>query len=189
MIEEWKPIKGYEGCYEISSMGRVKSVERKVYNPGVLGEGCYRTVPERIRKPNIMKGYHCVSLAKDKQYKVFRIHRLVMEHFVGQAPSSEYQVNHIDGDKSNNCVDNLEWVTPQENTLHAIENGLRHNPDEETKKKMGEATKKRWRDPKYRMFQQEMAKKLWSDEETHKKRAFAIKEGIARAKERRMVNG
>ena len=189
MVEEWKPIQGYEGCYEISSLGRVKSVERKVYNPCVLGDGCYRTVPEKIRKPNIMKGYHCVGLVKNKSIKIFRIHRLVIEHFVGQAPSQEYQVNHIDGDKSNNRVENLEWVTPKENTQHAIKTGLRHNPDDDTKKKMGEATKKRWCDPNYRKFQQEMAKNLWSDEEHHKKRSLAIKEGIARAKERRIVNG
>lgn len=189
MAELWKPIKGYEGYYEISSMGRVKSVERKVYNPFVLGDGCYRTVPERIRKPNIMKGYYCVALIKDKHTKVYRIHRLVIEHFVGQAPTEEHQVNHIDGDKSNNCVTNLEWVTPKENTQHAIENGLRHNPNDETKKKIGEATKKRWLKPEYRKFQQEMAKQLWSDKENHKKRAYAIKEGIARAKERRFANG
>ena len=189
MEEIWKPITDYEGLYEISSMGRVKSIERKVYNPGVIGDGNYRTVPERIRKPNIMKGYRCVSLIKNKKHKVFRIHRLVIEHFMGQAPSPEYQVNHIDGDKSNNCVENLEWVTPKENTLHAIENGLRHNPNEETKKKMGEATKKRWRDPNYRKFQKELAKKLWSDEKTHKMRSLAIKNGIAQAKERRMQNG
>lgn len=189
MVEEWKPIKGYEGYYEISSFGRIKSIERKVYNPGVIGEGSYRTVPEKIRKPNIMKGYHCICLIKNKSHKVFRVHRLVMEHFVSEAPSQEHQVNHIDGDKSNNHVENLEWVTPKENTQHAIANGLRHKPSDETKKKMGLATKKRWQDPKYQKFQQEMAKKLWSDEEIHRQRALAIKEGIARAKERRMCNG
>ena len=188
-MEIWKPIKGYEGYYEISNKGRVKTVMRKVYNPGVLGDGCYRTVPEKIRKPNIMKGYHCVALIKDKHTKVYRIHRLVIEHFVGQAPSEEYQVNHIDGDKSNNCVENLEWVTPKENTHHAIENGLRHNPDEETKRKMGEASKKLWQNPEYRKFQSEMAKSMWADKEIHKKRAKAIKDGIARAKERRLANG
>ena len=189
MVEEWKPIKTYEGFYEISSLGRVKSVERKVYNPSVLGEGCYRTVPEKIRKPNIMKGYHCISLIKNKSHKVYRIHRLVIEHFKEEAPSSEHQVNHIDGDKSNNCVDNLEWVTPKENTQHAIKTGLRCNPDEVTKKKMGEASRKMWQNPEYRLNQIEKAKAIWSDKEHHKKRSLAIKEGIAKAKERRMQNG
>ena len=188
MTEIWKPIKGYEGLYEVSSMGRIKSIERKVYNPGVLGNGCYRTVPEKIRKPNIMKGYHCISLIKNNKYKVYRIHRLVIEHFVGEAPSIEHQVNHIDGDKSNNRVENLEWVTPKENTHHAIKNGLRCNPNEETKRKMGEASKRLWQNPNYRKFQSEMAKKLWSDKERHKERSLAIKQGIARAKERRLNN-
>ena len=162
MNELWKPIKEYEGYYEISSLGRVKSVERKVYNPCVLGNGCYRTVPERIRKPNIMKGYHCVALLKEGKTKVFRIHRLVMEHFGEKQPSEEYQVNHIDGDKSNNCIENLEWVTPLENTTHAIKNGLRKkHPTDETLKKMSKASKKRWKNTEYRNFQVQMMTNVW----------------------------
>ncbi len=182
-MEEWKPIADYEGYYEISSYGRVKSVERVVEHPSLVNGAKYKTIPERIRKPNIMKGYHCVSLAKDGKYKVYRIHRLVIEHFGEAQPSEEHQVNHIDGDKGNNHIENLEWVTPKENTCHAIKNGLRHNPNEETKRKMGEASKRMWQNPDYRKFQSEMAKSRWADEETHKKRSLAIKRGIAKAKE------
>ena len=189
MDEIWKPIDGYEDCYEISCLGRIKSVERKVYNPAVLGNGCYRTVPERIRKPNVMKGYHCIALRKDNKVKVFRVHRLVMEHFGEKQPSEEYQVNHIDGNKSNNCIDNLEWVTPRENTLHAINMGLRYNPTEETKKKMSEASKRAWQNPEYRENQVRVAKAAWKDTTRHKERSEAIRRGIARAKERSMNDG
>ena len=181
--EVWKPIVNYEGYYEISSYGRVKSVERVIEHPSLVNGAKHKTIPERIRKPNIIKGYHCIALIKDKVKKVFRIHRLVIEHFGEAQPSEEYQVNHIDGYKSNNHIDNLEWVTPKENTCHAIKNGLRHNPDEETKKKMSEASKRNWQKLEYRKFQSEIAKSMWADKELHKKRSVAIKRGIAKAKE------
>lgn len=154
MEELWKPIEGYED-YEISSLGRVKSLAR-------LTTTGNRSVPERIREPNVMKGYHCITLRKDKKIKVFRIHRLVIEHFGDKQPSEEYQVNHIDGDKSNNCIDNLEWVTPRENTTHAFENGLRkRHPTKETLDKMSKASKARWTDISYREFQTQMMTDTW----------------------------
>lgn len=162
MDEIWKPIENYEGYYEISSHGRVKSIERKIHCPTVLGTGCCRTVPERMLKHNLMKGYHCVTLQKDGKVKVFRVHRLVIEHFGEKQPSAEYQVNHIDGNKNNNCIDNLEWVTPLENTHHAIETGLRkRHPTEETLVKMSKASKERWQDKDYREFQKKMMKDTW----------------------------
>ena len=133
MEELWKHIEGYED-YEISSLGRVKSLARLTTTKN-------RSVPERLLKPNVMRGYRCVTIRKDNNVKVFRIHRLVIEHFGEKQPSEEYQVNHIDGDKSNNRIDNLEWVTPRENTLHAINTGLRHNPSEQTKKKNRQAAR------------------------------------------------
>ena len=190
MDEIWKPIIDYEGLYEISSHGRVKVVERVIEHPALVNGAKYKTIPEKIRKPNIMKGYHCIGLIKDKKTKVFRIHRLVMEHFGETRPTEEHQVNHIDGDKSNNRIDNLEWVTPKENTNHAIENGLRHNPTDETKKKMGMASKNAWQNPDYRKAQSDRAKSMWSDEEKHLKMSMAIKRGIAKAKEvRKNGNG
>lgn len=185
MEEFWKPIVDYEGIYEISSHGRVRIVERVIEHPALVNGAKYKTIRAKIRKPNVMKGYHCIALIKDKKTKVFRIHRLVMEHFGEVQPSEEHQVNHIDGDKSNNHIENLEWVTPKENTHHAIENGLRHNPNEETKKKMGEASKRMWQNPDYRKFQSEMAKSKWANTEIHAKRSMAIKRGIAKAKEER----
>lgn len=181
--EIWMPIRGYEGLYEVSSLGRIKSLERPVYRKS---DGSFiRMTPEIIRTPNIMAGYHCICLIKNAQHKVFRIHRIVLETFAGDAPTSEHQVNHIDGNKANNSIGNLEWVTPMENTRHAIETGLRKPDSTITKKKKGEATKRRWDDPEYRKMQSEMSKRLWSDPEKHKLRAAQIKEGIHKARLRK----
>ena len=156
--ENWKPIPGYEGLYEVSNYGRVKSLER-------LSSDGARTVPERIRKPNIMKDYHCVCLIKNGKHKVFRVHRLVAECFISPQPTPEHQINHIDGDKSNNYVGNLEWVLPIENTRHAIRMGLKKNPSEETKRKIGDASRKSWENPEYKKKQSERMLATWNNEE------------------------
>ena len=98
-IEEWKDIKGYEGLYQVSNLGRVKSLPRK-YAP-----------KERILKPEIGKrGYPYVVFSYNKERKTLKIHRLVAETFIPN-PDNLPQVNHKDENKSNNCVENLEWCT------------------------------------------------------------------------------
>lgn len=169
--EVWKPIKGYEGLYEISNFGRVKTIERMVYNPGVIGDGEYRKVPEYITYGSCQRGYHSVSLHDlSGGIKRLRVHRLVAEHFIGPQPAPDYQVNHIDGNKSNNCVENLEWVTPKENTHHAIRTGLRHGMSEEMKKKHSANLKRLWsEDLQYKENQSKSAKAYWSDPEWREK--------------------
>lgn len=170
MNEIWMPVKGYEGLYEISNLGRVKSLERRVYNPAVLGDGNTRKVPERIRKHNIQHGYHCVALITDHKTKVFRVHRLVAEHFIGPQPTPEHQVNHIDGNKANNCVDNLEWVTPKENTQHAIQMGLRESSFSEDRRKMiSEKSKQNWQNDDYRKAQKERMLLNWQNPDYREK--------------------
>lgn len=171
ILEElWKPVKNYEGLYEISNFGRVKTIEHKIHHDGVNGSAKLKTVKERIRKPNIMKGYHCIALLKDGNRKVYRIHRLVIEHFGEKQPSVEYQVNHIDGDKSNNRIDNLEWVTPKENTTHAIETGLRPKYlNEETKRKISINGKIAQNKPDRLKANSESSKRMW---ERRKKGGF-----------------
>lgn len=114
MQEIWKDIVDYEGRYQISNLGNVKSL------PKINGLYIRK---EKILTPKKKKtGYLFVALSKDKDIKYFHIHRLVAQHFL---PLSEkIFVNHKDGNKSNNHVSNLEWVTGLENIKHAWENDL-----------------------------------------------------------------
>lgn len=112
MQEIWKDIKGYEGYYQISNLGKVKSLKFNHSNKN------------KLLNPFDNEGYTRVKLYINKQGKRFLVHRLVAETFIPN-PENKPFVNHIDGNKSNNCVANLEWVTASENTIHAIENGLR----------------------------------------------------------------
>lgn len=118
--EVWKPVPGYEGLYEISNMGNVKSLARmKPYRDG------FRRFPGGILKPNkINGGYRLVMLTNSHTRKGFLVHRLVAESFI-ENPNCLPQVNHIDGNKENNTVSNLEWCTAKENMLHSVKNRLR----------------------------------------------------------------
>jgi hypothetical protein len=113
-------IKGYEGLYEISEDG-------KVYSTGKGNSTCpfyseYREIPAR-KKPT---GYLHIKLFKNGVRKYYSIHRIVALNFIPN-PENKPQVNHKDGNKSNNTVENLEWVTSKENIIHSIENGLQVN--------------------------------------------------------------
>ena len=110
MKEEWRDIKGYEGKYQISNMGNVVSLK---YH---RGESSKQLKPRYPKPPHNEYGY--VVLSKDNKVQHFYLHRLVAEHFISNPENKPY-VNHKDGNKHNNNVDNLEWVTPLENTLHA----------------------------------------------------------------------
>lgn len=112
--EIWKDIKGYEGKYEISNFGRVKSHLK-------IGTPTYYKTPI-LSTP----GYYTVCLSKDGKvsYSV-GIHRLVAEAFVENTDKTKTEVNHKDGNKLNNYYENLEWVTRKENNEHAIKSGLR----------------------------------------------------------------
>ena len=129
MKEIWKSIKGYDGVYEVSNFGRVRGLDRYV-NYGysdVLHKG--QILKSRCHK----NGYYVVTLSSWKQREGYEnigftingithyklVHRLVAEAFIPN-PNNKKTVNHIDGNKANNCVTNLEWATQSENNLHAV---------------------------------------------------------------------
>lgn len=166
--EVWVDIPGYEGIYMISNYGQVKTVERKVYNPGVLGDGCYRTVPEKIRKHNIMKGYHMVALINNSK-KLYRVARLVLIAFGFPQPSPQHQVSYLDGNKDNLHISNLKWMTPSESVNYAMSIGRILPPSDERRRKTSEQLKKRWQDPEYRKTETERMKFRWSDPDNKEK--------------------
>lgn len=110
-------IKGYEGLYRISENGRVFARASK-YNNKVKEGRLFE-----VLQSDTHNGYKRVSLRKLGKYKSKKVHRLVMESFVGI--NNDLQVDHLDGDKHNNNLWNLEYVTPRENTLRAVKLGLK----------------------------------------------------------------
>ena len=123
-VEVWKDVNGFEGHYQISNLGRVKSLRRKF----LCGNGGYRILDETIAKlTKDNKGYYRKCLLNHGYKKSERIHRLVAKHFIPN-PQNKPQINHINGIKTDNRVENLEWATNGENQSHAYKLGLRdHN--------------------------------------------------------------
>lgn len=114
----WQPVRGWEGVYEVSCTGEVRRV--------LPGPNARVGVARRLgRHPT---GYLQVQLTLRGRVETKKVHRLVAEAFLGAPPSPEYEVNHVDGDKENNHVSNLEWVTRTANMRHAVRAGLR--PDQ-----------------------------------------------------------
>jgi len=119
-----KPIKDYEGLYSITSDGRVYSHGRFVQGDKDWREGRYLN-PEVSNR-----GYYRVDLRINQKHDRRTVHRLVCEYFLDN-PYNKPQVNHKDGDKTNNDVSNLEWCTQLENNIHAHATGLNKGPQGE----------------------------------------------------------
>jgi len=114
--ERWRPITGYEGQYEVSDTGRIKSLKRK-------GKGTPHT-QDLIRKTNYLpKGQELVSLSKNGKVKTLLVHRLVAKAFLPN-PNNYPQINHLDGNRKNNNLDNIEWCNQAQNQKHAWDTGL-----------------------------------------------------------------
>lgn len=118
--EEWRPFPGFFDTYEVSDHGSVRSVERSVR--GTLG-GSYTLLPHLMKQTVSNAGYMRVSLKACGKAFTRSVHRAVAQAFIPN-PSGKTQVNHINGDKTDNRVENLEWVTPKENIAHAYSTGL-----------------------------------------------------------------
>lgn len=116
MTERWVPVAGFEGFYEVSDLGRVRSLDRFVTHKT---PGSVRKCPGQILTPGTeAKGYLFVTLWRDGSCQYVKVHHLVARAFL---PASEKpQINHKDFDKKNNGASNLEWVTAQENSRHRI---------------------------------------------------------------------
>ena len=113
--ELWKDIPGYEGLYQVSNLGNVKSIDRYVPHKTFGKKFCKgRTMATHINNA----GYVTVNLCKGNHYKSFDIHRLVAITFIPVSDITGMEVNHKDEDKWNNCAENLEWVTKSENNLY-----------------------------------------------------------------------
>jgi len=111
-MEIWKNVVGYEENYVCSSKGEIKSIKRN-----------------KVLKPNKSSLYYSVDLCKSGEIKRHLIHRIIATAFHENVENKE-QVNHINGNKLDNSVNNLEWVTRSENQLHSIRIGLRHTRGE-----------------------------------------------------------
>lgn len=113
--EEWRPVVGHEEWYAVSNWGRVKRIKasRRAYAGRLLS---HNTLTKH--------GYAEILICKNGQQERAKIHRLVAFAFIGNPPGAHYEINHKDGNKANNHVSNLEWVTRQENSQHAVRLGL-----------------------------------------------------------------
>ena len=122
LIEEWIPVRGYEGLYEVSSKGRIRSFyisrNRKFTNKSTIIKGSLAK-----------NGYRKVTLYKDGCMKSLWLHRVILESFKGPCPKHLEEAAHLDGDHTNNEPDNLEWVTRKENQAHKVKHGT-HNRGE-----------------------------------------------------------
>lgn len=127
--EIWKDIAGYEGLYQVSSLGKVKSLNYR------------RTEKEKILKPvKNRKGYLIVNLHKNHKQKIFAVHRLVATAFIDN-PENKSQIDHINTIRTDNRVDNLRWTTPKENNNNILTISKRYGANSCVARKVLQFTK------------------------------------------------
>ena len=129
MKEEWKDIEGYEGLYQVSSFGNIK----KIAYTAKTKKGIRYHKAKYIKQQLAKNGYYIVGLYKERKCKQYYVHRLVAKAFL---ENEKEMVNHIDGNKKNNMLSNLEWCTRQENEIHAWKIGLKEKIRETSKENL-----------------------------------------------------
>ncbi len=118
--EQWRPVPEFEGIYEASNQGRVRSLDRIVSR----SDGAKQPWRGRVLKGTLDPwGYPCVTLHRSGKSYTRRVHRVIAATWFGPR-GEDIQINHIDGDKANNAIRNLEYVTQSENVQHAYANGM-----------------------------------------------------------------
>lgn len=197
----WRWVVGYEGIYKISSEGEVRNIADK-----------------RMSETISIDGYHDVSLSKGGKSRSFKVHRLVVQAFLPDQWNPELEVNHKDGNKDNNCADNLEMVTHAENMDHYWRSDTFAEHQKEYSAYAKKAMTDRWKDPKFRKKVQdifdcpeykkahseagkqvwsrpgmtekvsERSKKMWAREDFHDKQVAAIKKGWSDPEKRKAVS-
>lgn len=115
MIEEWRWIKGYDGHYEVSNLGNVRSTK-------IPPRPTRRPIPYTLSPNKQNNGYLTVTLSLNAKPTMKLVHRLVAEAFI-ENEANKLVVNHIDNNRENNCVSNLEWCTHSENNIHSAKQG------------------------------------------------------------------
>jgi hypothetical protein len=122
----WRPVAGYEGLYAISPIGVIQRCDTSRYATG-------KPLHQRLSS----NGYYNVSLCSKGRPRVYSVHRLVAETFIGKRPDDKDEINHKDGNKANNHYRNLEWVTTAENVAHAFALRLRPLGESHHQAKLG----------------------------------------------------
>ena len=116
MEEIWKDINGYEGLYQISNLGRVKSLQKKVWT---VRNNSYSIRKEKILKLVNRHGYYAVELFNNGIGKMKQVHRLIAIEFIPNV-NNKKEINHINGIRNDNRIENLEWCTRSENAIHSV---------------------------------------------------------------------
>lgn len=144
MVEIWKPISGFEGLYEISNFGNVKSLNYQA-------NGYSKNLTPKVNN----KGYLWVELWKDKKRHCFLVHRLVAMHFMPKHDANRNLINHIDENPKNNIFSNLEWCTPSEN-IQAYMNNHKGDDDFYPRNKRRRKPKRKTKYSSFQIIQSEL---------------------------------
>jgi len=130
-MEQWRDIPGHEGAYQVSDLGRVRSLDREVRTHAGVVKSCRGRILRQRARPD---GYKHVCLyTQSRQYQCRLVHRLVLLAFVGEPEAHQKHTRHLDGSRGNNALANLRWATAEENMEDVVYHGRRRFTPEEVR--------------------------------------------------------